>query len=125
MSEIRIVVGLFLLVIFFFLLKAVDPRLLLFTVMGLLWVINLVMTVISIIQAWRRNPRYLSGFGLGAIQVAVGLALIFGISAAIGRRVSLAEWVGFPFVVGGCMVLLVAVIGFLKKRKKGPAEANG
>ncbi|MCC5788293.1 MAG: hypothetical protein JJT75_01570 [Opitutales bacterium] len=117
MSEIRIVIGLFLLVFIFFALKAIDPRWLLFAVMGLLWIINLVMTVISVIQAWRRDPRFLSGFGLGIIQVGVGLALIFGITAAIGRRVSLAEWVGFPFVAGGLIVLMVSAIGFLKSRK--------
>lgn len=118
MSEFRIVVGLTLLVLFYFFLKAIDPRLLLYGVIGLLWAINLVMTIVSIIQAWRRDPRYLSGVSLGLIQIGIGLALVYGISAAIGRRVSLADWVGMPFVAGGGVVLFAALLGLVKTRPR-------
>ena len=116
MAELRILLVFGLLFLGYFFLRALDPRWVLIGVLVLLQLINLAMMVISSVQGWRRNPRYLSGFSLGLIHSGVGLVLVLFITGVIGRWVNLAAWVGFPFMVGGGVVLLVSGLGALRPK---------
>ena len=89
------------------LFRALDPRITLLVVLAALTLINLAMTAISSVQAWRADPRFLSGTWLGLLQLFVGLglaAVFIGIADGFNP---LSAGVAGAFVVGGLVVLAV------------------
>lgn len=82
-----------------------DPELLLLAVATALNLINLAMTIINLLQAHRRNPRFLDAWFLGAVQIAVGIALVALFRSTLGDRPE-TWWTSLPFLASGFLVLL-------------------
>lgn len=93
-----------------------DPEVLLWVITAALVVINLGMTVINLIQAWRQDPRFLNGGLLGLVQMLLGIALLSAFLPTIGNRTE--SWlVGFPFIAGGGLSVLLYYLRGVKLRK--------
>tara|TARA_S200002703_G_C3609467_1_gene187203 strand:- start:28 stop:375 length:348 start_codon:yes stop_codon:yes gene_type:complete len=87
-------------------IRQLDPGLILIVITGLLNLINLGMTIINIIQARRRDPRFLTSGILGATQVFIGSSLLCVFYFILGQRPE--TWLcGPPFIVGGILVLAI------------------
>jgi len=83
-----------------------TPNAILWLATVLLAGINLAMTVINLVQAHRRNPRFLDGWILGSIQLVLGGALLGLFLQTIGPRTE--TWIiALPFLIGGMIVLVV------------------
>jgi len=101
--ELRLLLVILVLGIGIGLFRGLDPRIQLWWVGGLLWIISLVMTVINARQASRPDPRFLSGRALGAIQLLIGLG--FSALFAMGVPGFWVVLIGGCFFCGGVLVL--------------------
>lgn len=119
MSEIRLVLFFFVALGSFFLLRGMDPLLTIRLVLITLAVIAVGMTLLNLIQAWRRDPRFLPGAILGTIQVIVGIALTFLFQHHQLHTGGLALSIGPLYVGGALLVWMVALLGFLRTRIRG------
>lgn len=108
MAEVRWIVGCVGLMTTTAVLFGSPPDTQLIILLGLLAVINLFTTIINLAQAWRRDPRFLSGVWLGLIQSATGAGLL-GFFVWIGQAWgSVAVWLAFSYLIAGIAVLLAA-----------------
>ncbi|MBC2600650.1 hypothetical protein [Puniceicoccus vermicola] len=81
-----------------------DPELLLLLITGILNLINLGMTIINIVQAIRKDPRFLNSGILGSVQLLIGCALLLAFLLTLGPRIE--TWLcGAPYMFGGIVVL--------------------
>jgi len=97
-------------------LGQIAPDLLLVAISILLNLINLAMTAINCVQAWRRDARFLSAGVLGAVQAGVGFALLAAFGLTLGSRIE--TWLsGVPFVIGGFIVLIAHTVAITAAKK--------
>ncbi len=83
-----------------------DPETLLWSITGILNLMNIGMTAINLSQARRRNPRFLDARILGVVQAALGLALLGAFLPTLGPRPE-TWFCALPYLAGGVLVLAV------------------
>lgn len=108
MSEFRLVIFFFLALGGFFLVRSLDPLLTLRLVVVLLILIAVGMTLLNLIQAWRRDPRFLSGFSLGGIQLGIGASLWFLFNRYQIDGFFMAQSIGPIYLAGAIIVFGLA-----------------
>ncbi|MFP4352881.1 MAG: hypothetical protein ACLFRP_09535 [Puniceicoccaceae bacterium] len=82
-----------------------DPETLLWSITGILNLMNIGMTAVNLSQAFRRNPRFLDARVLGVVQVALGVALLGAFLPTLGPRPE-TWFCAMPFLAGGVLVLV-------------------
>lgn len=110
MGEFRLAALLLLALIAFAFARNLGPGALLSLVLALLGLVCAGMTAINLIQAWKANPRFLSGRALGWIQIGTGTALATVFRLLGQEPGSLPILVGLAYIAGGCLVLLTAAL---------------
>lgn len=118
MGEFRIVFALLLILIGLGLVRIVPPYYLIWGLVVVLNLIQVVVLLINIWQAWKRDKRFLHGAWLGFISVLVGLGLMSFFSW-FGSGLSMALLCGGPWLAGGVFVMILsAVRAVLPNRKQ-------
>jgi len=109
MGEFRIVFALLLILLGLGMVRMVPPFWLIWGLVILLNLIQLMVLVINLWQAWKQDKRFLHAGWLGAISVMVGCGLLVFFNW-FGSDVGMAWLSGGPWVVGGVFVMVLSAV---------------
>lgn len=110
MAELRWVFIILLLCLVAVLKRLLGPGMMLVLCWSGLALIGIAMTIINLLQAWKRDRRFLSGFALGGIQLCVGAALLMVFTALGVRWPELPIAIAVGYLCGGHGVLIIAIV---------------
>ena len=117
MAELRLIALLLLALLAYALARGLGPGTVLSLVLVILALIGLAMTIISSIQSWKADRRYLSGRALAWIQIGIGTALAATFAAAGHAQASPATAIALLYIAGGAVVLAIYIARpFLRRR---------
>ncbi|MCC5805053.1 MAG: hypothetical protein JJU00_01880 [Opitutales bacterium] len=118
MGEFRLAALLLAALVAFALVRSLAPENLLALILALLGLVCAAMTTVNLIQAWKANPRFLSGRALGWIQIGTGTALATVFRLLGQDPGSPAILVGLAYIGGGCLVVFTAALRAMLRRVK-------